>query len=136
MTVIVDASVAIKWVLEEDGSAEARSLLASEVLAAPDLMYVETANILWLRVRRGFVPQADAAAAFMAIEAAPVRTIASRPHLAAAHATACELGQTVYDSLYLTVAIAEKAVFLTADKAFVRAAETHPVYGAAVQLLR
>ena len=136
MTVIVDASVAIKWVLEEDGSAEARSLLASEVLAAPDLMYVETANILWLRVRRGFVPQADAAAARCG-RLAIVRTgAASMAMNAAAHATACELGQTVYDSLYLTVAIAEKAVFLTADKAFVRAAETHPVYGAAVQLLR
>jgi predicted nucleic acid-binding protein len=41
MTVIVDASVALKWVIEEEGSQAARTLLLDEPLAAPDLLIVE-----------------------------------------------------------------------------------------------
>jgi predicted nucleic acid-binding protein len=37
MPVIVDASVALTLVIEEDGSDAARALFAAEVLAAPDL---------------------------------------------------------------------------------------------------
>jgi predicted nucleic acid-binding protein len=36
MTVIIDASVALKWVLEEEGSEAAGLLLLDEPLAAPD----------------------------------------------------------------------------------------------------
>ena len=55
MTVVIDASVALKWVIEEDGSEAARGLLLSEVLAAPDLMIVECANVLWAKERRGSI---------------------------------------------------------------------------------
>ena len=53
MTVIVDASVALKWVIEEDGSEAAGALLLEEPLAAPDLLIVECANVLWAKARRG-----------------------------------------------------------------------------------
>jgi len=36
MTIIVDASAALKWVIEEDGSEAAGALLLGEPLAAPD----------------------------------------------------------------------------------------------------
>ena len=53
MTVVVDASVALKWVIEEDGSEAAGALLLEEPLAAPDLLIVECANVLWAKARRG-----------------------------------------------------------------------------------
>ena len=53
MTVIVDASVALKWVLQEEGSEAAELLLLEEPLAAPDLLIVECANVLWRKARRG-----------------------------------------------------------------------------------
>lgn len=43
---VVDASVAVKWVVTEDGTAEAVSLL-SIPMSAPDLLIAECANILW-----------------------------------------------------------------------------------------
>lgn len=53
MTVAVDASIALKWVIEEDGSEEAGALLLEETLAAPDLLMIECANVLWAKARRG-----------------------------------------------------------------------------------
>ena len=50
-TWIVDASVAIKWVVDEPGTEHAL-LLRRDSLAAPDLLVPECANILWKKVRR------------------------------------------------------------------------------------
>ena len=52
MTVlVVDASIAIKWVIQEAETAEALWLRRHR-LAAPDLLVAECANILWKKVRR------------------------------------------------------------------------------------
>src|ERR1700738_2692376 len=53
MTVVVDASVALKWVIEEDGSQAAGVLLLEQPLAAPDLLIVECANVLSAKAWRG-----------------------------------------------------------------------------------
>jgi predicted nucleic acid-binding protein len=43
-TLVIDASIAIKWVVEEDGTAEALLLWQKAKLIAPDLMVAECAN--------------------------------------------------------------------------------------------
>jgi predicted nucleic acid-binding protein len=48
---VIDASVAIKWVVRETGTQEALSLRQHR-LVAPDLLVAECANILWKKVRR------------------------------------------------------------------------------------
>lgn len=135
LTVIVDASVALKWVLEEDGSPAARALVAGELLAAPDLLFIECANVLWVKARRGDIPVADAKAAYAAIAATPIRAVSSHLHSEAAQSIAIELDHSAYDSLYLAVALAEQTILISADAAFVRAAGAHPVYRASVRLL-
>ncbi len=47
MTLVIDASVALKWVIEEDDSAAAMALLLGEPLVAPDFLAIECANGLW-----------------------------------------------------------------------------------------
>ena len=135
MAVIVDASVAIKWVIEEQGSSEARMLIKTEPLAAPDLLFIECANVLWAKVRRRLISGPDARSALQAIEAVPIRSLSTRDHAAAAQAIALELDQTAYDSLYLAVALAEHAELVTADEAFATAALGNPVYRSSVRLL-
>ena len=45
---VVDASVAIKWLVDEPLSERAAKLLKDDLpLAAPELIYAEAANALW-----------------------------------------------------------------------------------------
>jgi len=136
MTVVVDASVALKWVIEEDGSQAAQALIAEHPLAAPDLLAVECANVLWAKARRGILSRDLARTALDAILATPVRLLPSAPYAAAAQTIAFDLDQTAYDSLYLAVALADHATFITADESFAAAASRHGVYASSVQLLQ
>lgn len=51
---VIDASVAVKWLAEEEFSTQAFQLLFGEIrLIAPDLIFAEVANALWKMQRRG-----------------------------------------------------------------------------------
>ena len=50
---VIDASVAFKWLVEEDDSALAIGLLGHEDLLAPGLILAEVGNALWKRILRG-----------------------------------------------------------------------------------
>jgi predicted nucleic acid-binding protein len=51
-TLVIDASIAIKWVVEEDGTREALALRQQAKLIAPELLVAECANILWKKVQK------------------------------------------------------------------------------------
>jgi predicted nucleic acid-binding protein len=53
LSLVVDASVALKWVLQEPDSHFAEALLRTEPdLLIPDFWLGEATNVLWLQVRR------------------------------------------------------------------------------------
>lgn len=117
MTLVVDASVAVKWFVEEIGSASARALLDRGIrLVAPELIVAEVGNALWKHGQAGRIPwrQAERAAARVgdAFDAlVPLRSLAPR-----AMALARSLKHPVYDCFYLSLAEAEKARLVTYDK--------------------
>lgn len=115
---VIDASVAIKWVVEESGTADALALRRHR-LSAPDLMVAECANILWKKVRLKQLTQteADLAARLLAradVELAPMRTLIDK---ALSHAMA--LDHPAYDAFYLQLALESGAKFVTADDGLV-----------------
>ncbi len=127
MTLVVDASVALKWVLEEAETQAAEAIIGSEPLLAPDLLLLECANVLAQQVRRRVLSAEQAGAGLRRIGAAGVRLIASAPLVAEAQRLAISLAASAYDALYLAVALAEDARLLTADARFAAAVEaTYP----------
>lgn len=116
---VVDASVATKWLFEEAGSSEAAQLRAASYdLVALDLMPIEVANVIWKRVRQGRLPIESGRCMLRALRSAPVRMRRTRSLLDAAWEIAVQLERTMYDSLYLALAIALGARLVTADRRF------------------
>ena len=135
MTLIVDASVALKWVLAEEGSEDAAKLLLGEPLAAPDLLMVECANVLWTKARRRVLTREQASVRLAGIKSVPMVQLPSDDYVIAAQAIAFDIDHSVYDSLYLALALAERAILVTADLGFAAAASRHGVYAASIRLL-
>lgn len=115
MILIVDASIAIKWSVEEEGADAAHALLRRKPLMAPDLIVAEVANALWKKCRRGEIAANQLAYAFetslrLIDELVPTKDLAER----ALH-TATELQHPVYDCFYLALAEVRGGTFITAD---------------------
>lgn len=134
-TTIVDASVAVKWVCEEEGSDRAAFLLEGHLLAAPSFWLVEVANALWRRAQRGELTREAVEERVAALSAAPVRTLDLQDLVRDAIKFACDLGHPVYDCLYLAAAVRCQGRVVTADKRFHAAASQHSVFGPMVTLL-
>lgn len=112
---VVDASVAVKWLLIEEGRPAAMALLAGgQPLIAPELVIAEAANVLWKVARRG----ADPAAMREGMRRLPSlfdRLVPMRGLEAAALDLAIAHGHAAYDCFYVALALREGAPLLTAD---------------------
>ena len=117
MTWVVDASVAVKWVVPETLSANAERVLASEEeLLAPDLLLVEAANALWKKTERREISAAEAGRALDVVLSSGLVIRPSRPLLHRAVTLAGRLGHPVYDCVYLALAEQERATLVTGDE--------------------
>jgi predicted nucleic acid-binding protein len=119
--VVVDASVAVKWVVEEEGSEAALRLRGRAQLAAPDLILAECANILWKRQLHGELHRDEAVVAARLLGAAGLELTGGEALLAAATEMACELGHPAYDCFYVALAERLDTVCVSADRRLVRA---------------
>ena len=125
---VVDASVAVKWLVEEVLSDEAAGLLDGDsTLVAPPLLFAEAANALWAMRRRGDIAAADLANAVETLLRAPVSTPLSMPDLTSAAARlAIDLDHPVYDCFYLALAVHTQYPVVTADTRFHGKVHGHP----------
>jgi len=138
LALAVDASVALKWVLQEPDSHFAQALAESgETLLMPDFWLNEACNVLWLQVRkRIFSPdEAREGLALLRdmIEPTPTDGLGL-------HDVALDIGlatnHSTYDTLYLAFAIAMGArAVVVADGAFVKDMRRHPDPALAAMLL-
>jgi predicted nucleic acid-binding protein len=129
MSLVVDASVGLKWVLPEPDSHLAEALVLHEPdLLVPDFWLHEATNILWLQVRKTrFTPdEAREALALLRAQLAPTPTADMALHEVALE-IGIEVNHSTYDTLYLAFAVAMGAsAVVLADGPFVRAMRSHP----------
>lgn len=116
MTLVIDASIAIKWVVAESGTDAALSL-RRERLFAPDLLIAECANILWKKVARREMAEIEALMAARLLERADVQLQSMRPLLEPALRLAVALNHPAYDCMYLALAELIDGELVTADRA-------------------
>ena len=120
ITLVIDASIAVKWVVEEDGTPQALALRQRAKLIAPELLVAECANILWKKVRRRELSKDEAVLASRLLQAAEIELQSTRSLLEPATRIAIELDHPAYDCLYIALAVANGCQFVTADESFVR----------------
>lgn len=115
--IVVDASVAAKWFLEEVHSEAARKVLDENyMLHIPDFFFIEMDNILWKRTSRKDIKLEDAQDIRKAIRKFPLNVHVSTPILDAAFELAIKCGLSVYDCLYVSLAVLLNARVVTADR--------------------
>ena len=120
MSVVVDASIAVKWVVAETGHEESLLLSRAQPLIAPDFVLVETANVLWKKVRIGELMREQALQGLAFIREAYAELIPSSGLIERALNIALQLDHSVYDCLYLACAQVEQLEFVTPMSAWPR----------------
>lgn len=125
---VVDASVVAAAFFQEEHARAAGTLLASGAdLFAPDLICAEVANVIWKRSGRGEIAPEEANELLDDFLRLPLQLTPSRPLVEAALPLALATGRTVYDCLYLALAIQTKSVLVTADRRLVNALAGGPL---------
>jgi len=122
---VIDASVAVKWVMKgESHRRQARKLLSDSlatgtILIAPPLFESETDSVIQEEVFFGHVSAADADAALGALDRVGVQIIHDPRIKERARQIARRFHQRrVYDATYAALAELRGCQFWTADKAF------------------
>ena len=124
-SVVVDASLAVKWFVREPGSEAAAALLAGQrALVAPDIMPLEVASALWKKVQREDVEAGDVAPALTRLLGLDIVLSPTVDLLQPAVRMALEIAHPVYDCLYLALALERGAPLASADTRLRQAARS------------
>jgi predicted nucleic acid-binding protein len=117
VSLVVDASVALKWFLSEEPDADRALAVVRDgiPLIAPDLVIVEVCNAAWRSARLGRISPAQMGAIASSLPRFFDGLVGAATLAPRAVAIAGELDHSVYDCLYVALAEAEQATLVTAD---------------------
>lgn len=125
---VIDASVVAAAFFPEEHSEAARSLLLSPSrLHAADLIHAEVASVIWKRHRRGEIDAGEAADLLADVLALPLEITPLEQLASDALALAIRSDRTVYDCLYLALAVRQKTVMVSGDQRLVNALSSGPL---------
>jgi predicted nucleic acid-binding protein len=127
MTLVVDASVALKWYLDEPLSEDARAILVSdEMLVAPELIVAEVANAAWRRLNKGDIALAQAKGILTELPTAFLALVPETGLAIRALEIAAELAHPVHDAFYIATSERWNAPLVTADGRLLAKAAVSP----------
>lgn len=134
---VVDASVVVKWFVPEIHSDAARRLLAlPHEYVAPDLLFAETANTIWKKIRRKELTAEEGQQLVADIGRIAVEAVSCRALAEDAHVLANATGRTVYDSMYVALAVRLGTRSITADDRLEAALRNVPAVAGHIQLVQ
>ncbi|HLW80075.1 MAG TPA: type II toxin-antitoxin system VapC family toxin [Terriglobia bacterium] len=121
MKLVVDASVVAKCLVPETDTKRARKVLvlwaeARLDLMAPSILPSEIANMLWKRTRRNLLPVAEVGPLYTEFLGLRIPLVPADSLVEPALKLALHYGHSVYDGLYLALALQTGSDFLTADE--------------------
>lgn len=115
-TLVVDASIAVKWFIPEQYSINALWLLdCGYELIAPDLIIAEFGNVLWKKWLRGELEPRMVAGLLHDLQLMRVRIVPSTVLAEQTAGIATTYRRSFYDSLYLALAVFSGGRMVTAD---------------------
>jgi len=124
---VVDASVGVKWFLPETGSADAVRLQSpNHELHVPSFFDLELANIIWKGVRAGRLTRSEADLILSQLTTLTITRHPIEPLIVSAFEIAAAAVRTVYDSLYVALAVHLNGIVVTADDRLVNALSSTP----------
>ena len=117
---VVDASVAIKWLLMEPDSSSALALRRrwqglGVVPAAPDFLLIELHNVLWRKLQQGHLTPDAPILTYAPTFGLDLNWFPFEPLLPLAWNVAVRCHVSVYDALYAALAQQLQVAFYTAD---------------------
>jgi predicted nucleic acid-binding protein len=116
---VVDSSVAVKWYLKEIYYESAIRLLNPTcTLHIPELFRLEVSNVVCKKLRRQEVAKVDAEFILSHLETIPFQWHRDKPLIASAIDIANQTARSLYDCLYLSLAIKIQGQMVTADRKF------------------
>ena len=121
---VLDASVAVAWLLDDEGEARADAALGqleTEVGLVPQFWHLEVRNALLGAERRRRIRADEVDERLRTLAELPVRTD-TEPRIGTAFALARTHGLSMYDAMYLELAERSDAPLATLDRALARAA--------------
>ena len=135
MELVVDASVAVKWLVEEEDSERASRLLSGGgQLHCPRLLASEVASALRRKALRGELELGFARARLASLVRMPVSWHPDESLASDAIRLAFAYDRTAYDCLYLALAYRLDARLVTADLRFANALAAMETGGTVVTL--
>jgi predicted nucleic acid-binding protein len=124
--ILVDASVSLKWFLDEPDAGVAEQLSMEHPIAAPELVIGEVGNGLWKAVRKQALTAEQARAAIETLRSRFDSLFPLEPLCERALEIALLLDHPVYDCFYLAAAEREERTLITADQRLVRVVSSTP----------
>ena len=125
-TYIVDASVAVKWFLEEENQKSAIHL-ANECgknrikIIVPEFFFVEMANVFWSKTERNLLKIFEAMEMMDRLVKLGLKRYSDHELSEVALENALQYGISVYDALYVSLAEIYVAPLVTADETLIKA---------------
>jgi predicted nucleic acid-binding protein len=122
---VVDASVAIAWLFEDEVTPETEAVLdrlSDQEAHAPGLWELEIANVVLSAERRGRISEIASAQIMERLRDLPIRINPDNPRLHHLLEVARRYGLTSYDAAYLTLALQLNLPLATLDRDLAAAA--------------